>query len=145
MKIDNSYENMEYYGKGPFENYVDRNSAALLNIYQQKVDDSFNTKYLKPQDSGNLSEVRYLTLSNDQNQITFNMNQAMNINITRYDAMDLTNAMHIQDVSLKDYIIVNLDYKSRGLGNASLDVAPLDEYIIKQNKTYEFSTKISFK
>lgn len=145
MKIDNSFENMEYYGKGPFENYVDRNTSALLNIYQQKVDNNFNTKYLKPQDSGNLTEVRYLNLSNDKNTITFNMNTSMNINVTRYDAMDLTNALHMQDVQAKDYIIVNLDYQSRGLGNASLDVQPLDQYIIKQNKTYEFTTLIQLK
>lgn len=145
MKIDNSFENMEYYGKGPFENYVDRNTSALLNIYQQKVDNNFNTKYLKPQDSGNLTEVRYLNLSNDKNTISFNMNTSMNINVTRYDAMDLTNALHMQDVKAKDYIIVNLDYQSRGLGNASLDVQPLDQYIIKQNKTYEFTTLIQLK
>lgn len=140
MKLDQIIETLTYYGKGPFENFVDRNTSAKLNVYTETIDEYFNTKYLNPQTSNYKSEVRYLNIGN----INFSMLQPMNIQVTRYDDMEITQASHFQELSPKDYVIVNLDLYSRGLGNASLDVEPLDKYIIKQDKYYTFETLITF-
>ena len=140
MKLNNNVQEYTYYGKGPFENFVDRNSASKLNVYTETIDEYFNTKYLKPQTSNYKSDVRYLTIDD----ITFNMFQPMNIQVTHYDDIDLTHAKHFNEVTKQDDIIINIDYLTRGLGNASMDVQPLDQYIIKQNKYYTFETLITF-
>lgn len=144
FKLPNSYNNYTYYGEGPFENYVDRNTGSKLGIYNNKVDATFNTKYLKPQDSGNHSKVRYVTLHGSSDDIRINMDSAMNINITNYNPLNIANANHFDEVYKSPYTIVNIDYQSRGLGNASLDVQPLEKYLIQQNHTYEFKTLITF-
>lgn len=140
MKLSNNLETYSYYGKGPFENFTDRNTSAKLNVYTETIDEYFNTKFLKPQTSNYKSDVRYLDIGN----ISFTMLQPMNIQVTHYDDMEITQASHFTQLSPKDYVIVNLDLYSRGLGNASLDVEPLDKYIIKQDKYYTFETLITF-
>ena len=54
---------MNFYGKGPYENYADRNQAAEVNIYSGKVED-FIYQYVLPQENGNHTEVRWLALKN---------------------------------------------------------------------------------
>lgn len=57
-----SFDNYEYYGRGPIENYVDRKNAAMLGIYESKVQDQY-VPYLRPQENGNKTDVRWLTLT----------------------------------------------------------------------------------
>ena len=58
MIVNNSYDNFKYYGRGPWDTYVDRESAARIGIYENKVSDSFDDKMLKPQGNGNHTDVR---------------------------------------------------------------------------------------
>ena len=52
LQMPEEYENIEYYGKGPGENYVDRQSSYNLGVYHQKVSDQFYP-YVRPQETGN--------------------------------------------------------------------------------------------
>lgn len=56
-----SYERVEYYGRGPWENYINRNSGARLGIYNQSVDEQF-FPYVRPQENGTKTDIRYISL-----------------------------------------------------------------------------------
>lgn len=56
------YDNIEYYGRGPVENYSDRKSGAMVGIYNQKVQDQYYP-YIRPQESGNKTDIRWWKVS----------------------------------------------------------------------------------
>ena len=59
------YSALEFFGKGPFENYCDRNSAALNGHYVQRVEDQYHWGYARPQESGTKTELRWMKLTDD--------------------------------------------------------------------------------
>ena len=58
------FDHIRFYGKGPGENYIDRNSGDRLGVYTQCVADQY-WGYIRPQESGNKTEVRYWEMRND--------------------------------------------------------------------------------
>jgi beta-galactosidase len=58
MVMPEEYANIEYYGKGPEENYIDRNNDQTVGFYTQRVAEQYHP-YVRPQESGNKTEVRY--------------------------------------------------------------------------------------
>lgn len=59
------YSVFEFYGKGPFENYCDRNSAAQIGHYVQRVEDQYHWGYVRPQESGTKTQLRWMKLTDD--------------------------------------------------------------------------------
>lgn len=58
--LDDDCSVLEFYGNGPFENYCDRKSAAMMGHYKQKVADQYNFAYVRPQDSGNHTDIKWM-------------------------------------------------------------------------------------
>ena len=70
MTVAAGYENLEYFGRGPEENYIDRKTATDVGVYRSTVTDQFVSKYVKPQENGNHTDVRWTSLTdNDGNGI----------------------------------------------------------------------------
>ena len=65
LVLAKEFDNVNYYGKGPFENYIDRNTASKIGLYEAKVAD-FYVPYIRPQENGNKTDVRWLTLTNEK-------------------------------------------------------------------------------
>lgn len=65
MTVAPGYKDLEYFGHGPGENYTDRNTASLVDVYQSTVTNQFASKYLKPQENGNRTGIRWTSLTND--------------------------------------------------------------------------------
>ena len=63
MELNEQYQNIEFYGRGPWENYWDRKSASLVGVYNQQVKDQYYP-YARPQESGNKTEVRWVNFTN---------------------------------------------------------------------------------
>ena len=59
------YSVVEFFGKGPFENYCDRNSAALVGKYRQRVEDQYHYGYVRPQESGTHTGLKWLRVMNE--------------------------------------------------------------------------------
>ena len=58
MQMPSSFDKVEYYGRGPVENYIDRKANADLGIYRQSVAEQFYT-YIRPQETGTKSDLRW--------------------------------------------------------------------------------------
>ena len=63
--LRNEFSSVSYYGKGPFENYADRSTAAVTAIHQASVQDMF-TPYIVPQENGLRTGTHWCSVRNDQ-------------------------------------------------------------------------------
>lgn len=66
VPLKSVYGNISYYGKGPWENYTDRNSSALMGIYSVKVADNYHYLYIKTQESGARTDLRWYRVYSDK-------------------------------------------------------------------------------
>ena len=140
-----SYDNMEWYGRGPHENYADRNSSAFVSIYKGKVSEQY-VPYIRPQENGYKTDVRWLKMT-DNNGIglKFEGTQLIHISahhnsIEDFDFDRSKYSRHTYDIKKRDYVRVNIDFKQRGVGgDDSWGAMPFDAYrILPKNYTYGF-------
>lgn len=141
-------DNYQYYGRGPQENYIDRCSGAMLGIYQSKVKDQY-VRYLRPQENGNKTDVRWLTLTDDTGfGLKVEASQPVGVTALHNASEDFDPGMtkkhqHFNDIYPRDEVVLSIDLFQRGVGGTnSWGQLPLEKYRY-QNKDYDFSYKLS--
>ena len=134
MQMPESFSSIEYYGRGPIENYSDRNHSTLLGIYTQKVADQFYP-YIRPQETGTKTDIRYWKqLNNAGNGLEFMAENpfsasALNYSIESLDGGEWKQNTHSPEVQKVDYTNVLIDKAQLGLGCVnSWGAMPLKEY-----------------
>jgi beta-galactosidase len=126
LMVNNTLKNVEWYGRGPQENYPDRKSGYRLGIYHSSVQEMYEP-YLIPQDHGLRTENRWLRLMDDSGKgLEFSMNEHFNFNAYPYTTENLTKALYTYQLMEADGITVNLDYNTTGVGGTARPV--LDSY-----------------
>ena len=119
--IEKQYNEVAYYGKGPHENYSDRNRSANVGLYTSKVED-FYFPYIRPQENGYRTDARYLSLKNsDGNSILIKGDPVFSFSvhhnsISDFDGGNIKLQTHTIDVIPKDKVFLNIDYKQVGVG-----------------------------
>jgi hypothetical protein len=127
MQLFNNNENIMYYGAGPFENYIDRNTGARIGLYQTTVDEMY-TPYLIPQSCGNRTNVRWTTFTgSDSIGIGVFGLPAFEFSALNYSDYSLQKAK-ISELHKEQTIYLNIDYRQRGLGNASCGPGTIQQY-----------------
>ncbi|WP_052446622.1 glycoside hydrolase family 2 TIM barrel-domain containing protein [Candidatus Soleaferrea massiliensis] len=128
MQLSKDYENIQYYGRGPLDNYVDRKWSTDVGIYDNTVEGMFYDKFVKPQDSGNRSDVRWAALTDDDgNGVMFSSETPMFFGASHYRWQDLNNR-HLYQCEKTEDVVLNIASKQRGLGNGSCGPGPLGKY-----------------
>ena len=140
-----SLEQLEWYGRGPIENYRDRKNAAYVGKYQSAVND-MKESYARSQTMGGRCDTHWLTLTNKAGK---------GIKITAADTFDFS-ALHYTDKDLFEIkyghalpdiyraeVVLNLDCIQRGLGNASCGPGPRPAYEIQKNTVYKYAFRMS--
>ncbi|NQU53404.1 MAG: DUF4981 domain-containing protein, partial [Bacteroidetes bacterium] len=131
MVLSDEYNNFEWYGRGPHENYSDRNVAALIGIYQGTVDQQF-TNYVIPQENGNKTDVRWAELKNSKGiGLKVSGNTPLETSVHHYSAGALSDAIHTYELKKEDKTYWNIDYRQGGLGGNSCGPQPLEKYLLK--------------
>ncbi len=121
MLFPAGYENLEYYAKGPWENYIDRQTGSFLGRYTTTVDDMFEM-YAHPQSHGNRTALRDLTLWNPKNgnAIKVEAEGEVSFSLSHYDQTQyLVPELHPWDLKKDDVVYATFDYMQRGIGNGS--------------------------
>ncbi|MDC7225047.1 MAG: glycoside hydrolase family 2 TIM barrel-domain containing protein [Spirochaetales bacterium] len=118
------YERVEWFGKGPWENYCDRNSAPV-GLYSGTVEEQF-VPYILPQENGNKTEVRSLTLSKGTDQVRFK--GLFEFSVSHYRAEELARCFHSHEPEPVMETLVTLDLKQKGVGTNSCGPDTLDRY-----------------
>jgi beta-galactosidase len=106
-------DGMSFYGKGPFENYCDRATAAVLKKYEGVAED-FLHDYLYPQENGNHTEMRMLNVGGSIEILA--LEKPFEASVHPYSLEMLDNARHLHELKNLDYLTVNIDGKQRGVG-----------------------------
>lgn len=136
LVMSKAYNMLTYYGKGPGENYIDRNNGDRLGVYDAKVADQY-WGYVRPQESGNKTEVRYWQVKDENGKgLEFYSFAPMECSTLNYLASDLDDGWdknahqsHSGDLTPRDFSVVKLAARQRGLACVnSWGAIPLEKY-----------------
>ncbi|MDA3925161.1 MAG: DUF4981 domain-containing protein [Kiritimatiellae bacterium] len=130
MITPEGFEDFEWYGRGPQESYSDRKTSALFGVYSGTVDDQF-VNYPYPQENGNKTDVRWMTLKNGDCGFKVTGAQSLNCSVKHYTTDNLDEAKHPYDLKKIPNTIVNIDLEQAPLGNGSCGPKAMEKYIIK--------------
>ena len=139
MRLPSFMDYVKWYGRGEFENYPDRKTAALVGCYATDLN-SFVTDYAFPQDNANRCDVRWFSL-NDKEGRTIKVTglQPLCFRVWPYGEEDLEKNRHAYELPVRDYVNVNIDLNIHGVGGAdSWGARTLDEYTIDGNQAYYY-------
>jgi beta-galactosidase len=141
MLLPAGFEYLTWFGRGPFENYRDRNSGAIVGRYHSNVSDQYEP-YIMPQEHGNRTDVRWVALTNDAGAGLLAIGAPrMEISAGHYSADDLFAATHTHQLKPRQETILNLDLMQMGLGSASCGPATSPAYVIEPG-AYSFSVRL---
>ena len=146
-EIPVNFENLSYFGRGPQENYIDRNRSDFVGIYSGKVADQY-FKYVRPQENGYKTDVRWFELRNE-NGVGIRVTgeplvgfSALHNPIEDFDMETADDYRHTNDIVKKDGVFICTDLKMMGVaGDNSWGARPYPEYSVPA-KNYEFSFTI---
>lgn len=151
LRLPASLSQVEYYACGPWENYVDRKSAALLGRYRSTVLDFYGTTP-RAQSCGNRQDLRDLTLTDTVAGFSLRMETEgqVNFSVLRSDDIIMAATRHRWEVKPDSkYNYLHLDYYQKGLGNGSCGqgTGTLSKYYCPTSGTYTHTIRFvgSFK
>lgn len=143
-----NFENLEYFGRGPHENYVDRSRCAFVGLYKGKVAEQY-FNYVRPQENGYKTDVRWFTLKNQNGKgIRISSESKLGFSVHHnpledFDQLTHEDNRHTNDITKKNGVFVNMDLKMMGVaGDNSWGATPYEEYSVPATE-YQFS--FSFK
>jgi len=116
MTLDKSLNRVEWYGRGPQENYPDRKTGYRIGVYHSSVQAMYEP-YLIPQDHGLRTDNRWVRMIDSQGDgLQFSVNELFNFNASPYSTENLTKATYTYQLQEQDGITFNLDYATSGVG-----------------------------
>jgi hypothetical protein len=134
LHLPEGYEQLAWYGRGPHETYIDRQEGAQVGIYRGSVDEQF-VPYVVPEENGNKTEVRWVTLTNMEGVgLRANADRLLEVSALHFTPEDLTAASHPHELVRRNEVILNLDYGQSGLGSASCGPGRLPKYRLLPNE-----------
>ena len=146
MRVPKDFENVEWYGRGPQENYWDRKTSAFIGRYATKVKDQY-VNYASPQENGYKTDVRWVALTKKNGVGLLAVGHpSLCFSALPYSTEDLTQenrgTKHPTDLEEQDFIEIHVDYRQTGVGgDNSWGARPLDHYTLFP-KEYSYSFKL---
>ncbi|MDE5607489.1 MAG: DUF4981 domain-containing protein [Muribaculaceae bacterium] len=148
-RLSNSLDSVTYYGRGPWENYVDRSWSSYIGLYRSTVDE-LNYEYIRPQENGYRTDVRWMSITDPANgrglmfrglhgPISFG---ASHVETSALDPGLTKKQMHTVDIDPVNHIVLNIDLGQMGVGGTnSWGERTLKQYRFAPGKylTYSFS------
>ena len=152
LQMPASFSKLEYYGRGPEENYIDRHSSAFIGKYEANVKDEYYP-YVRPQESGNHTDIRYFSIFNPTTGkgITFEGYAPMECSAIPYPVEDLDAGVekehawgqHSGDLVEKGLVQLHIQQRQFGLGCIdSWGSSPMEKYRMHyQDRCFSFVIK----
>ena len=139
MRIPSDMNTIDWYGRGPYENYPDRKTGYLIGMNELKLE-NFDVNYVVPQDNSNRCDVRWFTFSNDEKKgIKVTGLQPLCFRAWPYTEDDIEKANHPYELPQRDFINLNIDLNIHGVGgNDAWGARTLDKYTLPGNVPYNY-------
>ena len=141
-----SFTDVEWYGRGPEENYPDRKLSQQIGTYRMPLS-QFMTEYIRPQDNANRCDVRRFTFASGEHSIRFEGLQPLCFHAWDYDERELDREpRHASELHRGDKVNVNIGLNIHGVGGADTwGAETFPQYTIDANKPMQYSFIISVK
>ena len=141
--LDHTLRHLSWYGHGPHETYIDRCESGVLRVHNSLVEEQY-VPYILPQDHGNHTGVRWLTLQNKSALLSIRSLTAMEASASHYPHELLTGAFHTYEVTPDNHVWLCLDAMQRGVGGASCGPDTLPQYHVAPGH-YELAYLLSIR
>jgi beta-galactosidase len=145
FKTAKEFNKMTWFGKGPHETMVDRKYGARVGIHSGTIE-NLNHPYVRPQENGNHTEVRWATFTNSKGEgilITDVSGKLLNVSAWPYSMEDLEKARHINDLKPRTFNTINIDLKQKGVGGDLPGIANVHkEFTLNADQTYFYAYRI---
>lgn len=142
FKLKEEFEDLLWYGRGPFENYCDRKAAAGVGLYCGTVAEQY-IPYIMPQEHGHKTDTRWFCLAGKKNALVVTGKPLLEFNVSHLTAEDLYKAKHTVDLKPRQEAIVYVDGAHRGLGTRSCGPDTLDKYkLLKKKYSFSYTLKV---
>jgi beta-galactosidase len=142
-QIIRELDNLAYFGRGPQENYSDRNDGIFLGLWKTTPEDMMY-QYVYPQENGNRTDVRWISCADDKGRgVAFVGSQPLSVSAWNTTQEQLQEAMHVGEPAvLTDSFVLNVDLVQTGVGGTdswSQRARPYDQYrLMAKNYSYDF-------
>jgi len=147
LVLPEGFEKLEFFGRGPHENYIDRNHSSHVGVYSSTVDEQY-VPYITNGENGNKTEVRWLKLSDGNgNGIIITGSPTIDFSALHYsqDQLDrqVRDGAHTIDLEKSGKVFLNVDWKQMGVGgDNSWGARTHAEYVLRA-EPMEYSYMIS--
>ncbi len=145
MIFSKDFEEIDYYAKGPWENYNDRQEASFVGRYSTTVSDML-TPYAHPQSCGNRQEMReiFLYKKGSTKGLKIEANQPIAFSMLHFDDKDFNKEkLHPWELEARKEVYAHFDFVQRGLGNGSCGPQTIEKYQVPSSGTYSFTLRFS--
>ena len=147
MELPDGFEQLSWYGRGPWENYSDRNTAAFLQVHQSTVKEQY-VPYIRPQENGYKTGNRWLEIGNGSSRVRVEaVDGPFSFSALHFSAEDMDPGLtkkqqHISDLVPRKKTFLHVDLAQRGVGgDNSWGALPHDPYRLL-NKQYRFAYRL---
>lgn len=142
METAAGFEQVEWFGRGPHENYIDRNAGAPVGHYRGSVDAQF-VPYILPQENGNKTEVRWMSLDNGSIGLRIIGDTHFEFSVRHFTSADLFSSYHTNELAdrKRAETVLCIDHRQRGVGTGSCGPQTLPKYCVDPG-TYSFAYAI---
>lgn len=145
VRIPDNFSAIDWHGRGPYENYPDRKTASLIGLYHSELE-NFTVPYPAPQDNANRCDVRWFSLSFQNNEtLKITGLQPLNFRAWPYTEDDLENTRHDYQLPKRDFINLNIDLNIHGVGgDDTWGAKTMEKYTNPGNKPYKYGFVLEY-
>jgi beta-galactosidase len=139
LMLNKSYDRFTYLGRGPMENYSDRDRGSDVGLYSSSIQEQL-TPYPKPMEAGNHEDIRWAALGGDNLPTLLAVSEGKLLQVSALPLTDeqLDGPAHSVDLPPSSATVLTLDARTLGVGSNSCGPRPLEQYVIWSDPT-EFS------
>lgn len=137
LALPKAFENLTWYGRGPWASYPDRKQSADIGRFNGTVTDQL-VPNVRPQEDGAKEDVRWAALTDEGGKgLLITADSHLMLTALHFTPEDLLRTTHLHLLRPREDVIVNLDYAQMGLGNASCGPRPMSQYTLRPG-TFRF-------
>ena len=142
LKLNKSYENVNYFGFGPYESYLYKNLSFYLGNFNSTVSE-MHEDYIKPQENGSHHFCRNISINNEHEKIQVFSENDFAFNASHYSVNQLTTVNHNFELNEEDATYLIIDYKQSGIGSNSCG-PELDQRYQLNEKEFSYNFYLKF-
>ena len=116
MFVSKAFENISYYGYGPYESYIDKHQASYMGNFEAKVS-QMHEDYIRPQENSSHYNCKHMSISDGNVKLTFTHPDGFSFNASRYTQEELAAKRHNFELEECGLHVLCVDYKMAGVGS----------------------------